>query len=104
MMNFLQNIMGLAVFAAFIIGLMTFVGLFILLLCYVIIKQVKSDKRSDKISDEILTQHYNMLKKHKDNVFLAFLCYGILYMYGMKLNQKVFEAYKECMIRRNLPL
>ncbi|OCG37487.1 MULTISPECIES: hypothetical protein [unclassified Gilliamella] len=54
MMNFLQTIMGLAVFAALIIGLLTFLGIFILLLCYTIIKQVKSDKKSDKISDEIL--------------------------------------------------
>ncbi|MWN32057.1 MULTISPECIES: hypothetical protein [unclassified Gilliamella] len=100
MMNFLQNIMGLAVFAAFIIGLMTFVGLFLQIQCIVIIKQVKLDK----ISDEILIQRYNMSKRYKDNVFLTFLCYGILYMYGMKLKQKVFEAYKECMIRRNLPL
>ncbi|MCO6536346.1 MAG: hypothetical protein J6583_08150 [Gilliamella sp.] len=104
MMNFLQTIMGLAVFAALIIGLLTFLGIFILLLCYTIIKQVKSDKKSDKISDEILIQHYNMFKKYKDSVVLAVLCYGILYMYGMKLNQKAFDAYKQCMIKRNLPL
>ncbi|SCC01754.1 hypothetical protein [Gilliamella intestini] len=90
----------LAVFATLIIGLLTFVGLFIQLLCNVIIKQVKSDK----ISDKILMKHYNMLKKYKDNVFFAFLCYGILYRYGMKLNQKAFDVYKQCMIKRNLPL
>ncbi|MWP49309.1 MULTISPECIES: hypothetical protein [unclassified Gilliamella] len=90
----------LAVFATLIIGLLTFVGLFIQLLCNVIIKQVKSDK----ISDEILIKHYNFFKKYKDSVALAVFCYGILYRYGMKLNQKAFDAYKECMIRRNLPL
>ncbi|SCC09822.1 hypothetical protein GA0061081_105102 [Gilliamella bombicola] len=100
MMNFLQTIMGLAVFAALIIGLLTFVGLFIRLLCNVIIKQVKLDR----ISDEILIQHYNMFKKYKDSVFLAFLCYGILYLYGMKLNQKAFDVYQQCMIKRSLPL
>lgn len=67
MMDVLQDIIGRAFFFTLIIGLLT-LGLFIQLLCNVIIKQVKSDK----ISDKILMKHYNMLKKYKDNVFFHF--------------------------------
>ncbi|MCX8640973.1 MULTISPECIES: hypothetical protein [unclassified Gilliamella] len=100
MMNFLQTILALAVAAAIIIGLLTFIGLLAKFQCYRTIKQVESGK----MSDATLMRRYNMTKKYKDSVFWTFFNYGIYYKYGKKLNQKVFEVFKECMIKRNLPL
>lgn len=100
MSDIIQTIMALIVVAAIFIGLATFVGLMNKLYCQRIIKLVESGE----MSDEELTKNYNMSKKNQDNTMWAFFIFGIFYQYGLKLQHKVFDTYKEAMIKRNLSL
>ena len=98
--DFIQTIMALIVVAAIFIGLATFVRLQNRLYCQRNIQLVESGK----MSDEELTKSYTMAKKNQDNTMWAIFIFSIFYKYGLKLQQRVFDTYKEAMIKRNLPL
>ncbi|OCG00388.1 hypothetical protein [Gilliamella sp. wkB112] len=57
-----------------------------------------------KISDAKLIRLYNQCKKWKDSKFAAILSSGIFYKQWMKIQNDIFAAYEQGMIKRNLPL
>ena len=67
-------------------------------------KRVSKKIQSGKMSDKALIRNYNKFKKSKDNKIMAILICGVFFKSYIKLQNCTFEAYKEGMIQRNLPL
>ncbi|MCO6552304.1 MAG: hypothetical protein J6563_04950 [Gilliamella sp.] len=67
-------------------------------------KRIIKKIESDKLSDATIIRNYNNLKKWKDCKWVAILLYNIFYKEYIKVQNMMFDAYKEGMIKRNLPL
>lgn len=100
MSEFLQTIMGTCVAAAVIIGIFTVLSLIIQIQMAWSLRMIKSGK----ISNFRLNGQYRMLKSFKDDRFWIILNHGIYYQKGIQKQNELFEIFRECMIKRHLPL
>ncbi|OCG63990.1 hypothetical protein [Gilliamella sp. GillExp13] len=99
-MKFLEVILGFA----FLVGLWFCFAHYIRFLSKLTCKRIKKRLESGKISNAKLIRSYNSFKKWKDCKWLAILTFGLLYKEYIKIQNMYFNAYKEEMIKRNLPL
>jgi len=113
MSNAQQFLMFIGIMSCIILIFCTFIYLLMKLYMFV----VKSTIKNSKLTDERLTKMYNnmkvskdnkskliIFKKSKDNKIMAILICGVFFKSYIKLQNCTFEAYKEGMIQRNLPL
>lgn len=87
-----------------IIAIFSFIGFLLLQIAKLKNKAIIRQINAGKISDAKLIRQYNNFKKWKDNKLIAILMAGVGYKLYIKMQNMLFEAYKEGMIKRNLPL
>lgn len=100
-MSMLLQLITAILFVIFIYFLMS---LYVGLLGKWSYKRVSKKIQSGKMSDKALIRNYNKFKKSKDSKIIAILICGIFFKSFIKLQNCTFDAYKEGMIQRNLPL
>ncbi|OCG21042.1 hypothetical protein A9G11_08885 [Gilliamella sp. wkB108] len=100
MNGLIQIVMALAI----VLILLLFLELLVILVASLKSKAIIRQINAGKISDHKLTHQYNNFKKWKDNKLVAILMAGIAYKFYIKMQNILFEAYKQGMIKRNLPL
>lgn len=87
-----------------IIAIFSVIGFLLIQTAKLKCKAITRKINAGKISDAKLTRQYNNFKKWKDNKIIAILMAGITYKLYIKMQNMLFEAYKQGMIKRNLPL
>ncbi|WP_294614310.1 hypothetical protein [uncultured Gilliamella sp.] len=102
--NKMGSLLQCIVALGLLIALFSFIGFLLIQVAKLKSKSIINQINSGKMSDAKLTRQYNNFKKWKDNKLIAILMAGIAFKLYIKMQNMLFDAYKEGMIKRNLPL
>ncbi|OCG07036.1 hypothetical protein A9G13_08605 [Gilliamella sp. wkB178] len=87
-----------------VIAILLFLSLMLVIVGKLKSKTLIRQINAGKISDAKLIRLYNQCKKGKDSKFAAIMSAGIFYKQWITIQNDIFVAYEQGIIKRNLPL